>query len=61
MNKASQEAQSNPLLLQLKQLDVEKARVERWDGRCPQWWFGGSTAGGPNIMFQMPVPATPQK
>ena len=60
VNKASQEAAGNPLLLQLKTLEVEKARVEKWDGRFPQWWFGGSGnggAGGPNILFQMPVPA----
>lgn len=57
INKAAQEAQSNPLLLQLKSLEVEKARVEKWDGRYPQTWFGAGMAGGPNIMFQAPLPA----
>ena len=62
VNHASQEAQSNPLLIQLKTLEVEKARVEKWDGRFPQWWLGGSGgAGGPNILFQMPVPVSAQK
>ena len=61
VNRASQEAQNNPLLLQLKTLEVEKARVEKWDGRFPQWWLGGGSAGGPNILFQMPAPATAQK
>jgi hypothetical protein len=54
INKAAQEAQSNPLLLQLKSLEVEKARVEKWDGRYPQTWLG---AGGPNVLFQAALPA----
>jgi hypothetical protein len=58
INKAAQEAQSNPLLLQLKQLEVEKARVEKWDGRYPQWWMAGAGAGGsPNLLFQVPAPS----
>jgi hypothetical protein len=56
VNRASQEAQNNPLLLQLKTLEVEKARVEKWDGRFPQWWFGGGASPHPNILFQMPAP-----
>jgi hypothetical protein len=56
INKAALEAQNNPLLLQLRTLDVEKARVEKWDGRFPQWWMSGGGASGPNLLFQMPVP-----
>ena len=41
INTAAREAQGNPLLLQLKSLEVEKARIERWDGRYPQWWMAG--------------------
>jgi len=58
INNAAKEAQDNPLLLQLKSLEVEKARVEKWDGRYPQTWFGAGVAGGPNVMFQMPAPGT---
>lgn len=61
INKAAQEAQSNPLLLQLKSLEVEKARVEKWDGRYPQWWMAGNSAGGPNLLFQVPTPAMTNK
>src|SRR5437667_9724938 len=32
INRAAQEAQTNPLLMQLKALEVEKARIEKWDG-----------------------------
>jgi hypothetical protein len=61
INAAAQEAQSNPLLLQLKSLEVEKARVEKWDGRYPQWWMAGNNAsGGPNLLFQVPTPAAPK-
>jgi len=56
INNAALEAQSNPLLLQLKTLDVEKARIEKWDGRYPQWWMAGNSAGGPNLLFQTPLP-----
>jgi regulator of protease activity HflC (stomatin/prohibitin superfamily) len=59
INKAAQEAQNNPLLLQLKSLEVEKARVEKWDGRYPQWWMAGNNgSGGPNLLFQVPTPPT---
>ena len=61
INTAAQEAQSNPLLLQLKSLEVEKARVEKWDGRYPQWWMAGNAAGGPNLLLQTPLPGTANK
>jgi regulator of protease activity HflC (stomatin/prohibitin superfamily) len=56
INTAAQESQNNPLLLQLKSLEVEKARVEKWDGRYPQWWMAGGAVGGPNLQFQVPLP-----
>jgi hypothetical protein len=61
INTAAQEAQSNPLLLQLKSLEVEKARVEKWDGRFPQWWMAGNAAGGLNMLFQAPQTAAATK
>jgi hypothetical protein len=61
INAAALEAQQNPLLLQLKSLEVERARVEKWDGRYPQMWLAGSAAGAPNLMFQVPLPADSQK
>jgi hypothetical protein len=48
----------NPVLLQLKSLEVEKARIEKWDGRYPQMWLGGA-GGSPNLLFQVPTPAVP--
>ncbi len=55
INSAAMEAQQNPLLLQLKSLEVEKARIEKWDGRYPQMWLGG-TGGSPDLLFQVPTP-----
>lgn len=56
INNAALEVQQNPLLLQLRALEVEKARIEKWDGRYPQMWLGAA-GGSPNIMFQLPMPA----
>ena len=61
INNAAEEARSNPLLLQLKSLEVEKTRIEKWDGRYPQWWMAGNTAGGPTLLMQTPLPGAAQK
>ncbi|EEF57345.1 band 7 protein [Pedosphaera parvula Ellin514] len=55
VSKALSEAQQNPLLYQFKALEVEKARVEKWDGKYPTYWMGTGT-GGPNLMLQLPAP-----
>ncbi len=57
VSRALAEAQQNPLLLQLKQLEVEKARVERWDGKYPTWFFGAG-ANPPGLLVQTPAPGT---
>lgn len=54
VNRALNEAAQNPLLYQLKALDVEKARIEKWDGKYPTYFMGG--AGAPNLLLQMPAP-----
>lgn len=56
INRAAQGAQSNPLLLQLKSLEVEKARVEKWDGRYPQTWLGAGGTGGSTVLLPLPPP-----
>ncbi len=55
VNRALNEAAQNPLLYQLKALDVEKARIEKWDGKYPTY-FMGAGAGGPNLLLQVPTP-----
>jgi regulator of protease activity HflC (stomatin/prohibitin superfamily) len=62
INVAAMDAQQNPLLLQLKSLEIEKARIEKWDGHYPQMWLGPSgTSGAPNVMFQLPIAAAAQR
>ena len=61
INSAATEAQQNPLLLQLKALEVEKGRIEKWDGRYPQMWFGANGGTGmmsPNLLLHVPSPLT---
>jgi hypothetical protein len=53
VNRALNEAAQNPLLYQLKALDVEKTRIEKWDGKYPTYFMG---AGGPNLLLQVPTP-----
>ncbi len=55
VNRALNEAQQNPLLYQLKALEVEKARVEKWDGKYPTW-FMGTGGNGANLLLQVPPP-----
>lgn len=57
VSQALTEAQHNPLLYQFKVLEVEKARVEKWDGRYPTYFMGtGGGTGGPGLFMQMPTP-----
>src|SRR5439155_11275480 len=54
VNKALAEARQNPLLYQLRSLEVERARVEHWNGQYPTYLLQtGSTP--PNLMLQMPA------
>lgn len=46
-------AHSGPLLMQIRALDVEKARVERWNGQFPQTMLGSN----PNLLFTSPLGA----
>jgi hypothetical protein len=57
INQAALAAQQNPLLYQLKALEVEKNRIEKWDGRYPQMWLGASGTGmmTPNLLLQVPA------
>ncbi len=44
-------ATSTPMLLQIRALDVEKARVEKWSGQFPQTMLGSN----PNMLFTSPL------
>src|SRR5262249_32302159 len=51
VSRALNEAQQNPLLYQLKALEVEKVRAERWDGKYPIYLMGTGN-GNPNLLLQ---------
>jgi hypothetical protein len=53
VNKALAEMPQNSLLLQLKQMDVEKARVEKWTGAYPQYYLAPSDKAG--LLLQLPA------
>lgn len=55
VNGALAKANQNPMLVQLKQIEVDKVRAERWDGKFPQWYMGGGD--GKNLLFSVPNPA----
>lgn len=40
--------------LALKRLEVDKLRLEKWDGKFPQWFSGSSS---PDILLNMAAPA----
>ena len=52
VSKALVEAQQNPLVLQFKQLDVEKARVEKWTGAYPHYFLAPSDKAA--MLLHMP-------
>jgi hypothetical protein len=59
VNKALSEANQNPLLISLRNVEVEKARVEKWNGQYPTYYLGGDLLKGANTIFQLPAP-TPE-
>ncbi len=48
--------QAGPALFQLRQLEIDQKRVEKWDGKYPIYYFG---AGGGNQGMLLNVPTPP--
>ena len=46
---------ATPALFSLRAMEMEKARIEKWNGQYPTYFMGGG-AGTPNLMIQMPTP-----
>ena len=52
---ATSRAQDDPLFLQLKMLEVELGRIEKWDGRYPNYLMQmGPSGEGTNVLLQLP-------
>lgn len=54
VNKAVAEAGQQPLFYQLRLLDVERARIERWNGQYPAYLLQTGNSS-PNLMLQLPA------
>lgn len=54
----AEQAQENlELYVKLKQLEIEKERAAKWDGRYPVYYFGTGGASTPDLLLTMPAPA----
>lgn len=42
VNNALKEAQSNPLFVKIKSLEVEAQRIQKWNGEAPRFMMGGN-------------------
>jgi hypothetical protein len=50
-------AAQNPVFLPMRQLEVEEARIQKWDGRYPSYYMmmgGNGDAKLPTLMLQVP-------
>lgn len=53
---ATREAQSDPLFVQLKQLEVEHDRIEKWNGEYPTYFLQmGSGGDSPELKLELPA------
>lgn len=55
VNRALAEAKENPLLYQLRSLEVERARIDHWNGQYPTYYVG--TGNTPSALVLPPAPA----
>jgi len=44
-----------PAVVTIRQLEIDKERIERWDGKYPLY-FMGTGQGSPNLLLQVPTP-----
>ena len=53
---ATQAAQSDPLFLRLKMLEVEQGRIDKWDGHYPNYLMQlGGAANSPELHLEVPA------
>jgi regulator of protease activity HflC (stomatin/prohibitin superfamily) len=52
-----QKAQITPDLIRLRQLDVQKAFIEKWNGALPNFLMMGSEGNAGQFLFEMPTGA----
>ena len=45
-------SENSAIYIQLKQIELEKAKLEKWDGRFPVTFMGGQN---PSMLLSVPV------
>jgi len=56
INEATAEAQSNPVFLEMKRIELQMRLADQWNGEYPQWFMGGSEGLNGGLLMQMPTP-----
>ena len=51
---ATREAQSDPLFVQLKQIEVERDRIEKWNGEYPAYLLQMGGGESPSMLLELP-------
>lgn len=54
---ATKEAGKDPLFIQLKQLEVERNRIEKWNGQYPNTLMTLGGGDSPNLLLNVPAPS----
>lgn len=52
---AAKAAGQDPLFLELKKLEVENERVEKWDGKYPNYLMNLGGGASPNLLLELPA------
>ena len=58
VTEAAEAAQGNPLVLQLKKLEIEKMRNEKWDGKYPVYYMNMGSSdeeNAPSLLLTVPT------
>ncbi len=58
---AEQAKENLELYVKLKQLEIDKERAAKWDGKYPVYFFGGGQGTAPDLLMTMPLPTTAAK
>ena len=61
INAALKEAQNNPMFIQVKSLEVERARIERWSGNVPNFLMTGGSGDGGGFLPMIQIPESASK
>ena len=52
---------SGPAIFELRKLEIEQARVEKWDGKYPTYMMQTGSGSPPNMLLNMPEPMLANK